>query len=94
MNTADDDEAVPDLIDEPPQPRAIPYLELSFSLERPACRLEMDKRLEVYNNYMSAISNKMHKIDLINRLKKSEPHNAGHYQAELEQQLEQHDDVI
>ena len=36
----------------------------------------------------------MHKINLINRLKKSEPHNAAHYQRQLEQQLVQHDDVI
>ena len=36
----------------------------------------------------------MHKIDLINRLKKSEPHNAAHYQRQLEQQLVQHDNVI
>ena len=54
----------------------------------------MDKRLEVHNNYISVISNKMHKIDLINRLKKSKPHNAAHYQRQMEQQLVQHDDVI
>ena len=81
-------------MDEPVHPKAIVYLEPSFSLERPVCRLEMDKRLEVHNNYVSAISNKMHKIDLINRLKKSEPHNAVHYQRQLEQQLVQHDNVI
>ena len=43
--------------------------------------LEMHKRIEVHN--ISAISNKLHTIDLIDRLKKSEPHNAAHYQAEL-----------
>ena len=36
----------------------------------------------------------MHKIYLVNRLKKSEPHSTAHYQAELEQQLVQHNDVI
>ena len=36
---------------------------------------------------MPAISNKMHKIDLINRLKKSESHNVAHDQRQLEQQL-------
>ena len=46
-----------------------------------------------YTIIMSAVSNRMHKIDLINRLKKSEPHNAAHYQRQLEQQLIQHDDV-
>ena len=35
----------------------------------------------------------MHKIDLINRLKRSEPHNSAHYQRQFEQ-LVQHDDVI
>ena len=54
----------------------------------------MDEILEVHNNYISVISNKMHKIYLINRLKKSEPNNAVHYQRQLEQQLVQHDDVI
>ena len=94
QDAADDDEAVLDLTDEPPQLRAIVYLEPLFSLERPVCRLEMDKRLEVHNNYISAISNKMHKIDLINRFVKSEPHNAAHYQRQLEQHLVQHDNVI
>ena len=94
QDTADDDEAVPDLRDKLAQPRAIVYLEPSFSLERLVCRLKMDKRLEVHNNYISAISNKMHKIDIINRLKKSESHNAALYQRQLEQQLVQHDDVI
>ena len=81
-------------MDEPPQPRVIPFLAPSFSLERPSRRLEMNETIEVPNNYMSAISNEMHKIDLVNRLKESEPHNAAHYQEELEQQLVQHDDVI
>ena len=78
------DEAVPNLMDELAQPRAIVYIEPSFSLQRPVCRLKMNERLEVHNNYISAISNRMHKIDLINRLKKSEPHNAAHYQRQLE----------
>ena len=46
----------------------------------------MNKRVEV--------SNKMHEIDLINRLKKSEPHNPAHYQRQLEQQLVHHDDAM
>ena len=87
----DDDEAVPNLTDDPAPPRAI---EPSFSLERPVHRLEMDERLEVHSNYISAISNRMHKVDLISRLKKSEPHNADHYQRQLKQQLVQHDNVI
>ena len=35
QEAADDDEAVADLTDEPAQPRAIVYLEPSFSLDRP-----------------------------------------------------------
>ena len=93
-DAAIDDEAVPNLTDEPAPPRAIVYLEPSFSLESPVHRLKMDERLEVHNNYISAVSNRMHKIDLISRLKKSEPHNAAHYQRQLEQHLIQHDDVI
>ena len=44
--------------------------------------------------YTSAVSNRMRKIDLIDRLKKNEPCNTAHYQRQLEQQLVQHDDVI
>ena len=36
----------------------------------------------------------MHKVDLVRRLKKSESHNAAHYQEQLNQQLTRHDDVI
>ena len=36
----------------------------------------------------------MHKVDLIHRLKKSEPHNSAHYQEQLNQQLTRHEDII
>ena len=94
QNTAENDEAVPDLNSQPPPHRTVEYLKPSFSLERPVCRLKMDKQLEVHNNFVSAISNKMHKLDLVHRLKKSEPHNAVHYQRQLDQHLMRHDDVI
>ena len=87
QNTAENDEAVPDLNNQPPPPRTVEYLEPSFTLERPVHRLKMDERLEVHNNFISSISNKMHKLDLVCRLKKSEPHNAVHYQRQLDQQL-------
>ena len=87
QKTAGNDEAVTDLTNQPPPPRTVEYLEPSFSLERPVHRLKMDERLEVHNNFISAISNKMHKLDLICRLKKSEPHNAVHYQRQLDQHL-------
>ena len=91
---APEDIAVPELTNQPQHPRTVEYLEPSFSLERPVCRLEMDKRLEVHNKFISAISNKMHKVDLVCRLKKNEPHNSAHYQEQLNQQLIRHDDVI
>ena len=94
QGTVQANEAVPDLTNQPPLPRTVEYQELSFSLERPTRRLKMDERLEVYNNFISAISNKMHKLDLIHRLKKCEPHNAAHYQKQLGQHLKQHEDVI
>ena len=94
QQVAPEDVAVPELTNQLPHPRTIEYLEPYFSLERPVRRLEMDERLEVHNNFISSISNKMHKVDLIHRLKKSEPHNAVHYQEQLNQQLTRHDDVI
>ena len=56
--------------------------------------LKMHERNEVHNNGISAISNKLHTIDFIDRLKKSEPHNAAHYQAELGRLFVHHDVVI
>ena len=94
QQVAPEDIAVPELTMQPPHPKTVEYLELSFSLERPVCRLIMDKRLEMYNNFTSVISNKMHKVDLVCRLKKSKPQNLAHYQEKLNQQLTRHDDVI
>ena len=94
QQTTSEDVAIPELINQPPHPRTVEYLELSFSLERPARRLKMDERLEVHNNFISAISNKMQKVDLVCRLKKNEPNNTAHYQEKLNQQLTRHDDVI
>ena len=94
QQAAPEDIAVPELTNQLPHPRTVEYLEPSFSLERPVCRLKMDERLEVHNNFISAISNKMHKMDLVRRLKKSKPHNSTHYQEQLNQQLTRHDDVI
>ena len=50
QNTEGNDEAVPDLTNQPPPPRTVEYLQPSFSLERPVCRLKMDERLEVHND--------------------------------------------
>ena len=93
QQAAPEDIAVPELSNQSPHPRTVEYLEPSFSLERPVHRIKMDERLEVHNNFISAIS-KMHKVDLIHRLKKSKPHNSTHYQEQLNQQLTRHNDVI
>ena len=43
----------------------------------------MEERIQVCHNYISAISNHEHKKDLINRLKRSDPHNIPAYEAEM-----------
>ena len=53
-----------------------------------------EERLEVHYNYISAISNLEHKKDLINRLKRSEPHNIPTYEAEMTHHMALHNDVF
>ena len=53
-----------------------------------------EERLEVHHNYISAISNLEHKKDLINRLKRSEPHNIPTYEAEMTRHMALHSDVL
>ena len=53
-----------------------------------------DERVEVYHNYISAISILEHKKDLINRLKWSEPHNIPTYEAEMTHHMALHNDVL
>ena len=53
-----------------------------------------EERLEVYHNYISAVSNLEHKKDLINRLKRSEPHNILTYEAEMTHHMTLHNDVF
>ena len=56
-------------------PRSIPYQLPAFSLDRPTARLMIEQRMQVYHNYISAVFNLQHKKDIINRLKRVEPHN-------------------
>ena len=56
-------------------PRSIPYQPPAFSLDRPTARLMMEQRMQVYHKYISAVLNLKHKKDIINRLKRAEPHN-------------------
>ena len=57
-------------------------------------RLTMEERIQVHHNYISAISNLEHKKDLINRLKRNDPHNIPAYEAEMTHHMTLHKDVL
>ena len=59
--------------------QSIPYQPPAFSLDRPTARLMMEQRMQVYHNYISVVCNLKHKKDIINRLKRAEPHNISTY---------------
>ena len=75
-------------------PRSIPYQPPAFSLDRPTARLTMEQRMQVYHNYISAVLNLEHKKNIINRLKRVEPHNISTYEAEMTRNIELHEDVM
>ena len=50
--------------------------------------------MQVYHNYISAVFNLKHKEDIINRLKRVEPHNISTYEAEMTHHIELHEDVL
>ena len=54
----------------------------------------MEERIQVHQNYISTVSNCKHKKDLINRLKRSDPHNIPAYEAEMTHHVVMHDDVL
>ena len=83
VSTAYTEDLIPDLTTQKPPPRTVPYQPPSFNLDRPTKCLTTEERLEVHHNYISAVSNLEHKKDLINRLKRSEPHNIPTYEAEM-----------
>ena len=56
--------------------------------------LTMEERIQVHHNYISTISNRKHKKDLIDRLKRSDPHNILAYEAEMTHHMVLHDDVL
>ena len=56
--------------------------------------LTMEERIQVHHNYISAVSNREHKKDLINRLKRSDPHNIPAHEAEMTHHMIMHDDVL
>ena len=83
-----------DILSKKPALKTIQYQPLTFSLERPTERLTMEERIQVYQNYISAVSNREHKKDLMNRLKRSDPHNIPAYEAEMTHHMVMHDDVL
>ena len=54
----------------------------------------IEERIQVHHNYISAVSNCEHKKDLINRLKRSDPHKIPAYEAEITHHMTLHDDVL
>ena len=83
-----------DTLSKKPAHKTIQYHPPSFNLDRLTIHLTMEERIQVHHNYISAISNREHKKDLINRLKKSDPHNIPAYEAEMTHHMVLHDDVL
>ena len=83
-----------DILSKKPEPKNIQYQLLTFSLDRLTKCLTMEERIQVHHNYISAVSNQEHKKGLINRLKRSDPHNIPAYEAEMTCHMVMHDDVL
>ena len=83
-----------DILSKKPEPKTIQYQPPTFSLDRPTQRLAMEERIQVHHNYISAISSREHKKDLINRLKRNDPHNISTYEAEMACHMAMHDNVL
>ena len=94
VSTAYNEDIINDLTTQKPLPRTVPYQPPSFNLDRPTKCLTKEERLEVHHNYISAVSNPEHKKDLINRLKRSEPHNILTYEAKMTCHMALHNDVL
>ena len=75
-------------------PKTIQYQSPSFNLDRLTMCLTMEERIQVHHNYISAISNLEHKKDLINTLKRNDPHNIPAYEAEMMYHMALHEDVL
>ena len=83
-----------DTLSKKPAPKTVQYQPQSFYLDRPAMCLTMEERIQVHHNYISTISNPEHKKDLINRLKRNDPHNIPAYEAEMTHHMTLHEDVL
>ena len=88
------EDIIPGLTPAKTPPQSIPYQPQAFSLDRPTARLMMEQRMQVYHNYISAVFNLEHKKDIINRLKRAEPHNIPTYEAEMTRHITLHEDVL
>ena len=87
VSTAYTEDIIPDLTTQKPPPRTVPYQPPSFNLDRPTKCLTKEERLDVHHNYISVVLNLEHKKDLINRFKRSEPHNIPTYEAEMTNEM-------
>ena len=83
-----------DILSKKPEPKNIQYQPPTFSLDSLTQHLAMEERIQVHHNYISAVSNREHRKDLINRLKRSNPHNIPAYEAEMAHHMAMHDDVL
>ena len=88
------EDIIPGLTPAKTPPWSIPYQPPAFSLDRPTARLTMEQRMQVYHNYISAVFNLEHKKDIINRIKRAEPHNIPTYEAEMTRHITLHEDVL
>ena len=83
-----------DLLPRQPPPKTVQYQPPSFNLTRPTTRLTKNERIQVYHNYISAVSSLEHKKDLINRLKRSDTCNIPAYEGEMSRHMTLHEDII
>ena len=83
-----------DTLPKKPVPKTIQYQPPTFNLDRLTEHLTMEERIQVHHNYISTISNCEHKKDLINRLRRSDPHNIPAHEAEMTHHMVMHDDVL
>ena len=83
-----------DILSKKPAPKTVQYQPPTFSLERLTEHLTIEERIQVYYNYISTVSNREHKKDLINRLKRSDPPSIPAYEVEMTCHMTLHDDVL